>query len=283
MHDSGDGVSSRGASGVTFYAPAEPLGRLRHERLGDPGEFPTPRHAGAPRPAPEQGHDVIVRELSGEGPPRRSNEQFHYLLEHGATGLDVIGDTPTLASIDPDHPLRAPRGRQPGRLRLPRCRLRRSLRGHPARSGQLSTIRCPAASRSPGFFLAAERLGFAADVLRGSTILPPLFAEDTGYSRTFRWSCTCAWRPTRSSSAAERMPRFHPFVEDTYFISDGSVDIVDEMALGFVELREVVRRLIARGVDVDPSRRGSRCSSTAGWTSSARWRRSAPRDASTRG
>ena len=50
---------------------------------------------------------------------------------------------------------------------------------------------------------------------------------------------------------SEHMPRFHPFVEDTYYISDGSVDVVDEMALGFVELREVVRRLVARGVDVD--------------------------------
>ena len=50
---------------------------------------------------------------------------------------------------------------------------------------------------------------------------------------------------------ADHMPKFHPFIEDTYYISDGSVDIVDEMALGFVELREVVRRLVARGVDVD--------------------------------
>jgi methylmalonyl-CoA mutase N-terminal domain/subunit len=50
---------------------------------------------------------------------------------------------------------------------------------------------------------------------------------------------------------AKRMPRFHPFVEDTYFISDGSVDSVDEMALGFVEIRDVVRRTLERGLPID--------------------------------
>jgi methylmalonyl-CoA mutase N-terminal domain/subunit len=47
------------------------------------------------------------------------------------------------------------------------------------------------------------------------------------------------------------MPRFHPFLEDTYFISDGGLDVVEEMALGFVEIREITRQLIARGLPVD--------------------------------
>jgi len=47
------------------------------------------------------------------------------------------------------------------------------------------------------------------------------------------------------------MPRYHAFLEDTYYISDGGLNSVEEMALGFVEIREVVRRLVARGVDVD--------------------------------
>jgi methylmalonyl-CoA mutase N-terminal domain/subunit len=47
------------------------------------------------------------------------------------------------------------------------------------------------------------------------------------------------------------MPRFHPYLEDTYFISDGGLDVVEEMALGFVEIREITRQLIARGLPVD--------------------------------
>jgi methylmalonyl-CoA mutase N-terminal domain/subunit len=51
--------------------------------------------------------------------------------------------------------------------------------------------------------------------------------------------------------AATEMPRFHAFLEDTYYISDGGLNAVEEMALGFVEIREIVRSLIARGLDVD--------------------------------
>jgi methylmalonyl-CoA mutase N-terminal domain/subunit len=46
-------------------------------------------------------------------------------------------------------------------------------------------------------------------------------------------------------------PREAALVEDTYYFSDGSIDIVDEMALGFIEIREIVRRLLARGLPID--------------------------------
>ncbi|MEK7446707.1 MAG: methylmalonyl-CoA mutase family protein, partial [candidate division NC10 bacterium] len=39
--------------------------------------------------------------------------------------------------------------------------------------------------------------------------------------------------------------------EDTYYISDGGLDAVEEMALGFVEIRYVVRELLRRGLPVD--------------------------------
>jgi methylmalonyl-CoA mutase N-terminal domain/subunit len=47
------------------------------------------------------------------------------------------------------------------------------------------------------------------------------------------------------------MPKFHAFLEDTYFISESGLDSVEEMALGFVEIRGLVRELLARGVDID--------------------------------
>jgi len=72
------------------------------ERLNDPGEYPFTRG----RLAGPRGRDSwIQQELSGEGTPRRSNEQFRQLIEKGARGVDVIGDAPTMSSMDPDHPL----------------------------------------------------------------------------------------------------------------------------------------------------------------------------------
>src|SRR4029079_14569448 len=66
---------------------------------GGRGSSPTPRGPrGEPRP-------WIHRELSGEGGPRRANEQFKYLLSLGQRGIDVIGDVPTATCMDADHPI----------------------------------------------------------------------------------------------------------------------------------------------------------------------------------
>ena len=50
---------------------------------------------------------------------------------------------------------------------------------------------------------------------------------------------------------AKEMPKFHSFVEDTYFFSEAGLDAVEEMALGFLEIRHVVRQVLKRGVAID--------------------------------
>jgi len=49
----------------------------------------------------------IQRGLSGEGDSHHSNAQLKTLIANGQTGIDVIGDSPTMALLDPDHPLAA--------------------------------------------------------------------------------------------------------------------------------------------------------------------------------
>jgi methylmalonyl-CoA mutase N-terminal domain/subunit len=67
-----------------------------------PGEYPFTRGRLA---SPHTQTAWIQRELAGEGDGRRTNQQIRYLLEHGQTGIDVIGDAPTQSLLDPDHPL----------------------------------------------------------------------------------------------------------------------------------------------------------------------------------
>jgi methylmalonyl-CoA mutase N-terminal domain/subunit len=233
-----------------FYTPTdEPIDYAG--RLGDPGQYPYTRGTRAPRARqPGERHDVIVRELSGEGAPQRSNEQFHYLLEHGATGLDVIGDTPTQCFMDPDHPYARHAIGNQGVSVCRRADYVALYEGIP-----LDRVSCdhslPGGFAAAGLYLAAEAHGHGPEVLRGSAILPPLYAEDTAYASNLPVELHMRLATDSMEFCADHMPKFHAFVEDTYYISDGSVEIVDEMALGFVELREVVRRLIARGVDVD--------------------------------
>jgi methylmalonyl-CoA mutase, N-terminal domain len=65
-----------------------------------PGVFPYTRgiHADMYR-----GKPWTMRMFAGFGSPEDTNRRFHYLLEHGQTGLSTAFDMPTLMGYDPDH------------------------------------------------------------------------------------------------------------------------------------------------------------------------------------
>src|SRR5512144_2209464 len=83
-----------------LYEPSDAAGAA--ERNGRPGEFPFTRgiHADMYR-----GKLWTMRMFAGFGSPEDTNGRFHYLLEHGQTGLSTAFDMPTLMGYDPDHPL----------------------------------------------------------------------------------------------------------------------------------------------------------------------------------
>ena len=60
--------------------------------IGFPGEYPYTRgiHANSYR-----GKIWTMRQFAGFGTPEDTNERFHYLLDHGQTGLSVAYDLPT--------------------------------------------------------------------------------------------------------------------------------------------------------------------------------------------
>jgi methylmalonyl-CoA mutase N-terminal domain/subunit len=218
------------------------------ERLADPGEYPFTRgRLASPRPR----DSWIQQELSGEGTPRRSNEQFRELIEKGARGLDVIGDAPTMSAIDPDHPLAR---HAVGNTGVSICRLQdfEDLYADlPLNELTLSHSLPPGAYTIAALHRVAERRGFNPKELRGSTILLPAYCEDCSYQIHMPYDLRMRLALDSIEFAATEMPRFHAFLEDTYYISDGGLNGVEEMALGFAEIREIVRTLIARGLDVD--------------------------------
>ncbi|MFO7448297.1 MAG: methylmalonyl-CoA mutase family protein [Ignavibacteriaceae bacterium] len=70
--------------------------------IGFPGEYPYTRgiHANGYR-----GKIWTMRQFAGFGSPDDTNKRFHYLLNHGQTGLSVAFDLPTLMGWDADAPL----------------------------------------------------------------------------------------------------------------------------------------------------------------------------------
>ena len=235
-----------------FYTAADvaATGQGDHyrEQVNDPGTFPFTRgRLASPRPR----ESWIQQELSGEGTARRSNEQFRQLIASGASGIDVIGDAPTMSSIDPDHPLAR---HAVGNTGVSICCFQdfEDLYADlPLNELTLSHSLPPGAYAIAALHRVAQRRGFLPKELRGSTILLPAYCEDCSYQIHMPYDLRMRLSLDSIEFAAKEMPRFHAFLEDTYYISDGGLNAVEEMALGFVEIREIVRKLLARGLDID--------------------------------
>ncbi len=85
-----------------FYGPDDVENINYLSEIGFPGEYPYTRgiHSNGYR-----GKIWTMRQFAGFGTPEDTNQRFHYLLDHGQTGLSVAFDLPTLMGWDADAPL----------------------------------------------------------------------------------------------------------------------------------------------------------------------------------
>lgn len=227
------------------YRPGDADSADYEQKLGDPGQYPFTRGTRA-----FSGQGWIQRELSGEGDARRSNEQFKYLMSLGQTGLDVIGDSPTMSLMDPDHPLARYTVGTQGVSLCCHHDYRQLLDGIPLDQMSISSS-SPSMFMVASLFLLAEERGVSPAHLRGSVIEWPFYAEHCSYAYKMPFDLHLRMSCDVIEFCSQEMPRFHGFLEDTYFFSEAGLNAVEEAALGFVEIRHIVRTLIGRGLDVD--------------------------------
>ncbi|MBW2204119.1 MAG: methylmalonyl-CoA mutase, partial [Deltaproteobacteria bacterium] len=69
--------------------------------LGNSGQEPFTRgiHASMYR-----GREFTMRQLTGFGSPEETNERIKFMIDHGATGLNILFDLPTIQMYDSDDP-----------------------------------------------------------------------------------------------------------------------------------------------------------------------------------
>jgi methylmalonyl-CoA mutase N-terminal domain/subunit len=244
----GDFMPTDANAGKPYYRPEDISGIDYATDLGDPGAYPYTR--GRRTQPRRDANSWILQELSGEGSPAYSNRMMRDLIARGAVGLDVIGDAPTMGCLDPDHPFaRAAVGTQGVSI----CRLQDFFELYE----EIPLDRITLSHSLPSWFAIAALHLLARDheipttSLRGSVIQTPLYAEDYCYAVHLPVELRLRLTLDSIEFCSREMPRFHSFVEDTYYVSDGGPGAVDEMALGFVEIRKVVRELVKRGLDID--------------------------------
>jgi len=150
-----------------LYAPDDLPAYDPARDLGLPGEYPFTRGI---HPTMYRGRLWTMRQFAGFGSPEDSNRRFHYLLEHGQTGLSVAFDMPTLMGYDSDH---ARAQGEVGREGVAVDTLEDMeilFRGLPLdRITTSMTINAPANVLLAMYLVAAERAGFRRDQLGGTT------------------------------------------------------------------------------------------------------------------
>src|SRR3954452_2139217 len=96
------GTEQRAAPFETMSGhPVEPLYTEAdlppEDDIGLPGEHPYTRGV---YPSMYRGRLWTMRQFAGYGTAEETNARFHYLLDHGQTGLSTAFDMPTLMGLD---------------------------------------------------------------------------------------------------------------------------------------------------------------------------------------
>jgi len=219
------------------------------EKLGEPGSYPFTR---GPYPSMYRGRLWTMRQFAGFGTVEETNERFHYLLDHGQTGLSTAFDMPTLMGYDSDHERSLGEVGREGVAVDTLADMERLFEGIPLGGVTTSmTINAPAAILLAFYVLVGEKQGVPAERL-GGTIQTDILKE---YIAQKEWCFPIepAMRLVTDMIewCTENMPRWHPVSISGYHIREAGSTAQQELAFTLKDGFTYVERAIERGLDVD--------------------------------
>jgi methylmalonyl-CoA mutase N-terminal domain/subunit len=235
--------------------PVEPLygpelaPEYPEETVGAPGEYPFTR---GPYESMYRGRLWTMRQFAGFGTVEETNERFHYLLDHGQTGLSTAFDMPTLMGYDSDHARSLGEVGREGVAVDSLDDMEQLFDGIPLGGVTTSmTINAPAAILLAFYVLVGERQGVPPEKL-GGTIQTDILKE---YIAQKEWCFPIepAMRLVTDMIewCSEQMPRWHPVSISGYHIREAGSTAQQELAFTLKDGFTYVERALERGLDVD--------------------------------
>ncbi|HET9163989.1 MAG TPA: methylmalonyl-CoA mutase family protein [Solirubrobacterales bacterium] len=226
------------------HAPGDP-----EETIGRPGAYPFTR---GPYESMYRGRLWTMRQFAGFGTVEETNERFHYLLDHGQTGLSTAFDMPTLMGYDSDHARSLGEVGREGVAVDSLDDMEQLFDGIPLGGVTTSmTINAPAAILLAFYVLVGERQGVSADKL-GGTIQTDILKE---YIAQKEWCFPIepAMRLVTDMIewCSQEMPRWHPVSISGYHIREAGSTAQQELAFTLKDGFTYVERALERGLDVD--------------------------------
>jgi len=193
-----------------------------------------------------------MRQFAGFGTAKETNERFHYLLDHGQTGLSTAFDMPTLMGYDSDHPRSLGEVGREGVAVDSLDDMEQLFAGIPLGAVSTSmTINAPAAILLAFYVLVGEQQGVAPERL-GGTIQTDILKE---YIAQKEWCFPIEPAMRLVTDMIEwcsvQMPRWHPVSISGYHIREAGSTAQQELAFTLKDGFTYVERALERGLNID--------------------------------
>jgi methylmalonyl-CoA mutase, N-terminal domain len=232
------------------YRPEDAPAAYR-ERLGDPGEYPYTR--GIHRDM-YRGRFWTRREVCGFGTPSETNRRMKFLLDQGASGLNVIFDIPTMTGMDADHPdVEEEVGVQGASLSTIED-MDALMTDLPLDGVSMSiVVTSHAAPVVLAMYLAVARdRGILLDRLRGTIQNDPLHHRFCGYPPAYspldlglKTGVDCI------EFCARHMPHWYPVNVNAYDLREEGLGAAEEIGFSFAMARTYIEGALDRGLAID--------------------------------
>ena len=219
------------------------------DRIGWPGEFPFTRGL---HPAGYRGRAWTIRQFSGFGNARQTNERYKMLLRGGGGGLSVAFDMPTLMGRDSDDPRALGEVGHCGVAIDSAADMDILFSGIPVADVTTSmTISGPAVPVFCMYLAAAERQGARTGALNG-TLQTDIFKE---YIAQKEWLFPPGPHLRLIGDLMEyctrRIPDYKPLSVSGYHIREAGSTAAQELAFTLADGFGYVELGLSRGLDVD--------------------------------
>jgi methylmalonyl-CoA mutase N-terminal domain/subunit len=232
-----------------LYTPLDREGKDFDGEIGFPSEYPFTRGIYGNM---YRGRLWTMRQFAGFGTARDTNERFHYLLDHGMSGLSVAFDNPTLMGVDSDDPRALGEVGRTGVAIDSLADMEVLFDGIPLdRVSTSMTINAPAAILLAMYVAVGEKQGVAPEQLTG-TLQNDILKE---YIAQKEWIY-----PPRAGVklivdtiefAIEHCPKYNPVSISGYHIREAGSTAVQELAFTIADGMAYVEACLERGLDID--------------------------------
>jgi methylmalonyl-CoA mutase N-terminal domain/subunit len=229
------------------YGPRD--GTEPPDGVGWPGEFPFTRGL---YPAGYRGKPWTIRQFSGFGNVRQTNERYKMLIRAGQAGLSVAFDMPTLMGRDSDDPRARGEVGHCGVAVDSALDMEALFDGIPLDKTTTSmTISGPAVPVFCMYLVAAERQGIDIATLDG-TLQTDIFKEYTAQKEwLFAPEPHLRLIGDLMEYCAAYIPRYKPISVSGYHIREAGSTAAQELAFTLADGFAYVELGISRGLDVD--------------------------------